>query len=134
MARSVGEWIAKHDDQRVPPRVRQRIFERHGGKCHITGREIRPGDAWDLDHIVELIMGGEHRESNLAPALCEPHKAKTKTAMAVKKKVVRVAKKHQGIATPSQRPIQGRGFEKVAKTHKRPTKVCAVDRRPLWRP
>jgi hypothetical protein len=38
------------------------------------------GDKWQLDHIVALINGGEHRESNLAPILDAEHKAKTKAA------------------------------------------------------
>ncbi len=97
MTRAVEEWIAKHDDQRVPPRVRQRVFDAHDGICHLTGRAIQPGEAWELEHVVALILGGEHRESNMAPALKEAHKRKTATEMAVKSKIARVRKKHIGI-------------------------------------
>lgn len=107
MTRTVEEWIGRTDDSKVPPRVRVRIFEREGGICHITGRKIAPGEAWDLDHRVPLILGGEHRESNLFPALREPHRKKTAAEMAVKSKIAQVKKKHLGLSkskTPLTHP------------------------------
>jgi 5-methylcytosine-specific restriction protein A len=103
MSRAVSEWIAKHDDQKVPPRVRQRVFDRDGGKCHLTGRKIEAGEAWELEHIVALILGGQHRESNLAPALVDPHKRKTAAEMKVKAKIAAVRQKHLGISSPKQK-------------------------------
>lgn len=116
MTRSVPEWIAKHDDQKVPPRVRQRVFDRYDGKCHLTGRQIMPGEKWEVEHIVSLILGGHHRESNLAPALVIPHKAKTKVEQAIKAKIAAVRKKHLGIKTEKQK-IASRGFPKRPRTH-----------------
>lgn len=99
--RSVPEWIAKHDDQKVPDRVRQRVFDREGGICHLTGEKIDPvRDEWDLDHKVALILGGEHRETNLFPAKREPHRRKTAVEMKVKSKIARTRKKHLGIDKP----------------------------------
>ncbi len=100
MARSNDEWIGKTDDQKVPPRVRQRVFDRHNGICHLTGRKIQPGERWELEHVHALILGGQHRESNMAPALAAAHKVKTATEMKVKSKIARVRKKHIGIAKP----------------------------------
>jgi 5-methylcytosine-specific restriction endonuclease McrA len=60
--RSVPEWIAKHDDQKVPARVRQRVFGVHEGICHLTGRKIMPGEAWELEHVHSLILGGQHKQ------------------------------------------------------------------------
>lgn len=97
MSRSVPEWVAKHDDQKVPDKVRQRVFDAHGGVCHLTGRKIAPGEAWELEHIHALILGGQHRETNLAPALKEAHKAKTAMEMGVKAKIARTRQKHIGI-------------------------------------
>ena len=97
MSRTVKEWIGKTPDHQPPPRVRARVFLAHGGKCHITGRLIRPGDEWDLDHVIALVNGGENRESNLAPALKAAHKAKTARDVAEKAKVARVRAKHLGI-------------------------------------
>ena len=42
MSRAVPEWIGKTPDTKVPPRVRLRVFEKHDGTCHISGRKIRP--------------------------------------------------------------------------------------------
>lgn len=98
MARSVPEWIGKSDDAKVPPRVRARIFDREGGICHLTGAKIDPvRDAWDLDHKIPLILGGEHCESNLFPALREAHRKKTAMEVKVKSKIARVRKTHLGI-------------------------------------
>jgi 5-methylcytosine-specific restriction endonuclease McrA len=98
--RKVEEWIGKHDDQPVPPLVRARIFETHNGVCHLSGRKIRPGEAWELEHIIALCNGGEHRESNMAPALVQPHKVKTAQDRKIKSKIDRVRKRHIGIRKP----------------------------------
>jgi hypothetical protein len=55
MSRSVIEWIGRTDKSKVPDRVRIRVFERHGNKCYLTGREIRPSDKWEIEHVVSLI-------------------------------------------------------------------------------
>ena len=67
-----------------------------------------PGrDKWECDHVIALINGGEHRESNLAPALIEPHKQKTKADDALKKKIARTRAKHLGQHTSDYRPLAG---------------------------
>lgn len=98
--RSTDEWIGRNDDAAIPPRVRLRVFERMGGRCHLSGRKIMPGDAWDLDHIVALVNGGSHRESNLAPALRSEHRKKTASDVKQKAKNDRVRKRHLGIKRP----------------------------------
>ncbi len=98
--REILEWKGKSDDSKVPDRVRLRIFLRHGGICHLSGRRILPGDDWDLDHVVALANGGSHSEFNLRPALRGPHKAKTARDVAEKAKNDRVRKRHLGIKKP----------------------------------
>jgi 5-methylcytosine-specific restriction protein A len=98
--RSTPEWIGKTDAARPPRHVRLRVFDTHWGKCHISGRRIMPGEAWDCDHIVALINGGENRESNLAPALREFHKAKTADDVAEKSRVARKRMSTLGIKKP----------------------------------
>lgn len=100
--RHVEEWIGSSPDAKVPPRVRLRIFERHGGRCHISGRKIAAGEPWDLDHVVALVNGGEHRESNLAPALRDKHRAKTAADVAEKAFVRKLALAHRGIRPKSR--------------------------------
>lgn len=102
MARSVKEWIGATPDTPAPKRVRLRVFETHGGKCHLTGRKIRPGDDWDLDHVLALVNGGENRETNLAPALRSAHRKKTAQDVAQKAKDARVRAKHLGLHKPKQ--------------------------------
>jgi 5-methylcytosine-specific restriction endonuclease McrA len=108
--RSNDEWIGATDDAHVPPRVRLRILNFFDGCCYLSGRKIRPGEAWDLEHIVALCNGGLHRESNLAPALVIPHREKTKADRALKAKDDRVRKKHLGIGR-KKRTIPGRHFD-----------------------
>lgn len=97
MSRTVAEWVGASDDARIPPRVQKRVFEAHGGVCGISGRKIGPADKWQVDHIIALANGGEHREKNMQPVLVDPHKAKTREDVRLKAKIARVSKKHLGI-------------------------------------
>lgn len=92
--RTVPEWIGKTDDSMPPPRVKDRIRERQGNKCALTGREFRPGDTIHYDHIVPLWLGGANTESNLQAALSEPHMRKTAMEAKVRAKCSRIRKKH----------------------------------------
>lgn len=98
--RSTPEWVGASPDSKIPPRVKLRVFEAHGGVCALTGRKIQSGEAWDCDHIIALTNGGENRESNLQPALKDAHSKKTADDVKLKAKVARVKKKHLGIHQP----------------------------------
>lgn len=115
MSRAVAEWIGKTDDSKVPPHVRARIFKKEGGRCHLSGRVIRAGEPWDLDHIIALVNGGENRESNLAPALKDKHREKTAADVAEKAEVARKFAMNYGIREPSR--LKGQGFRKAPKPH-----------------
>lgn len=110
--RAVPLWVGKTDDAPIPPRVRLRVFERHGGVCYLTKRKIRVGEAWECDHVIALVNGGRHDEANLDPALRDAHRAKTNEDLKIKSKVARVRAKHLGVYPKSKRPLQGRGFPK----------------------
>lgn len=105
--RSVPEWIGASPDAKVPDRVRLRIFERAGGVCHISGRKIAAGESWEIEHIKALCNGGEHRESNMAPALTDPHKGKTAQDRREKAAIDRKRKRHLGIRKTKGRPMAG---------------------------
>lgn len=108
MSRSVEIWVGKTHDSAIPARVRLRVFEREGGRCWLSGRKIRPGEPWDLDHKVALINGGSHSEDNLAPALRDKHRLKTAEDVAEKAVVARKRTKHLGVARPKYRwPSRG---------------------------
>ena len=72
---------------------------------------INAGEPWDCDHVIALVNGGENRESNLAPALRDKHRAKTKIDVAEKATVYRVRAKHLGIDS-GRKKIASRGFSK----------------------
>ena len=99
MTRATDEWIAKHDDQAIPPRVRARVFLAYAGLCYRTGQKLRPGH-WQLDHIIALANGGEHREKNLAPICTEAHRFKTAEDVRIKAKLARISAKHTGAVRP----------------------------------
>lgn len=97
MSRDVPEWVGATDDTPVPPRVKLRVFEAYGGRCYLSGRKIMAGDKWEVEHKLAIILGGQNRESNLAPALVAPHRVKTDADLAVKSKIARTRAKHLGI-------------------------------------
>lgn len=109
--RSHEEWIGSSPDATVPDRIRDRVFMRAGGKCHLSGRKIMVGDRWELEHIKPLAMGGQHREANLAPALIEPHREKTADENSARSKADRIRRKANGTWPKSKNPIRSRGFE-----------------------
>jgi 5-methylcytosine-specific restriction protein A len=136
MSRATKEWIGKTHDSKIPPRVKLRVFERHGGVCHLSGRKIAAGEPWDCDHIIALINGGEHKETNLAPALRDKHKAKTADDVAEKAKVARKAKANLGLKPAPAKPIQSAGFApKPIKpsTARQPSKLEGLPRRAIYR-
>jgi 5-methylcytosine-specific restriction protein A len=98
MSREIPEWRGKDDNEPVPSRVRLRVFDKYEGRC-MCGcyRKIWGGYAWQCDHIVALINGGENRESNLQPLLIECHEKKTADDVDEKSKVYRIRQKHHGL-------------------------------------
>lgn len=103
MSRSLPEWIGKTDDTPVPPRVRQRVFDAHDGRCALSGRKIHPGDKWEVDHRIALANGGENRETNLQPVLIAPHRVKTAQDVAEKARDRRKRQKHLGLHRPKRK-------------------------------
>lgn len=103
MSRTVKEWIGASDDATIPPRVRLRIFEIYEGRCQCgCNRRIAAGEAWDADHGVALINGGQHRESNLRPLLREHHRSKSKADVAEKSRSYKRRASHAGIKRKQQ--------------------------------
>jgi len=129
MSRSVPEWIGRTPDSKVPDHVRLRIFRNAAGVCHISGRKIALGEPWQLEHVIPLHAGGQNRESNLRPALVDPHKIKTAKEMARKAKGDAQAKFSLGIK-PDKRPIPS---PVKAEKQRRVEQLPMPARRPIYR-
>ena len=107
MPRATPEWIGKTNDTPIPPRVRLRCFELHGGRCAACGRRLEPGH-WDVDHVIPLIKGGRHAETNLQPLCKVPcHQDKTAQDVAVKSTTYKKHLKQIGIKKATRRPLIG---------------------------
>ena len=122
MSRSVPEWIGSTPDAKIPDRVKLRIFDREQGRCWISGRKIMPGEPWDLDHKVALINGGEHRESNLFPALRDKHREKTRGDVAEKAAIYATRKRHLLPSEPSR--IRSAPFAQAAPKRRATTPIA----------
>lgn len=127
--RSVKEWVGSSPDAKVPGPVRDRIFARAKGVCHLSGRKIMAGEPWDLEHVQALSMGGAHRESNLRPALRDKHKEKSAEEAGARAKADAARRSMNGTKA-SKRPIRSAPFPKPDKPE-RITKQLPP-RRPLY--
>lgn len=91
---------------------RVRLFDLHGGKCHLCDQKIKVGDAWDLEHIVPWELTRDDSDENVKPAHKSCHKIKTADDVAAIRKADRVRAKHMGAWPKSKAKIQSRGFPK----------------------
>jgi 5-methylcytosine-specific restriction endonuclease McrA len=102
IGRSLPEWIGATPDAQVPLAVKLRVLRRYKNRCYLSGQLIRGGDEWDVEHVLALGLHGQNRESNLAPALKEPHREKTASDVGAMAKADRVARKHFGLEKPKK--------------------------------
>ena len=134
MARTVSEWIGRSDDHRAPGKVRQKVFDRERGCCHLCSQPIQAGEAWDLDHVIALINGGENRETNLKPAHRKCHKDKTARDVAEKAKVAAIRQRFTGAKQPAGN-LKSAPFtpsEKTARRSERAAAKAPLPPRPLF--
>lgn len=117
MSRPVPEWIGKHHGVSIPPRIRQRIFDRDSGTCHLCKQPIKTGETWQADHVIALINGGEHRETNIAPAHGHCHVTKSARDVKEKAKVAKQRGKHIGSIRPKQ-SIRSAPFPQTEKSNR----------------
>lgn len=93
MPRPVAEWVGKTINAPIPDRVRLRVLNRFHQCCANCGFLIVSRD-WECDHIKALVLGGEHRESNLQPLHLRCHSIKTANDLLAKVITARKRKAH----------------------------------------
>jgi 5-methylcytosine-specific restriction protein A len=101
MPRRVDEWLEENHDKPIPERVKRRIIRAANNLCGYCGLRVPVGGG-EVDHIIALVNGGEHRESNLR--YVHKHCHKNKTAEDVKEKATSDRKFSHvyGIAKPKR--------------------------------
>ena len=92
---------------RLSTRERQRLFAMHDGVCHICTVAIDPvHEAWDIEHVRPLSMGGDNSDANRRPAhRFKCHPAKTALEAIARAKADRNRARHLGARAPSDRPL-----------------------------
>lgn len=85
---------------------RLRLFEAHGGRCHLCTRLIRAGEKWDVSHARPLALLGEDGGDNLKVAHRACHKVQTVEDQGRIAKSKRMKAKHVG-AFRSASPMPG---------------------------
>lgn len=103
--RSVPEWVGRHDDEAIPPRVKLRLFERANGTCANCTRKIMIGEPWQCDHMTALCNGGKHAEGNLQVLCPNCHGKKTKVDVAQKAETYAARMAHLGFRPTNKRPM-----------------------------
>lgn len=87
---------------------RIRIFDAHGGRCHMCGAKIQVGDKWEVSHVTPLAMGGADDEANMAPAHYRCHRDHTaKVDVPWIAKTIRQRAAHIGAKPKAKRPMPG---------------------------
>ena len=84
-----------------------RIWEAHKGRCYLCGRKIVAGEAWEVEHMRALGLGGTDTDDNCAPAHKACHASKTRDDAARIAKAKRQKARHLGIKTRKGRPMPG---------------------------
>jgi len=84
------------------------LFLEQKGTCQSCKLTIQAGQAWDIDHILPIALGGTNEPENLQ-ILCRPcHRSKTTQSDIPRiAKTKRLKAKHLGARSSARRPIPG---------------------------
>lgn len=99
--------------------ARAKLFEAHGGVCHICSAKIQAGEAWEAEHVIPLAIGGEDGGDNLKPAHVKCHASKTKRDRQTISKTERMRLKNIG-AWRSPHPMNWRKRRATPSPHSQP--------------
>lgn len=81
---------------KLSKKQRLSVFVKHEGRCYLCEGIIRPGDTWEIEHILPVGLGGDNSEENLRPAHTKCHKPKTADDVRSMRKADRIRAKHFG--------------------------------------
>ena len=91
----------------ISAKERLRLFQLHGGICHLCNGRIQVGEAWEVSHDIPLELLGADDDANRLLAHKKCHRARTSTVDQPNiARAKRRERKHLGIKKP------GRGFYK----------------------
>ena len=106
---------------------RARLFKLFAGKCYLCDGAIDgTKEAWEIEHVIPIAMGGDDEDSNLQLAHAKCHKSKTATDIPQIARAKRREAKHTGARVP-----QGR-IPSAPRAEKKPGKQMPP-RQPLYR-
>ncbi len=91
------------------------LLYRYAVTCAICGKDLRPGDVIEWDHVAALVHGGQHVFSNLRPLHEVCHAEKTKRDVAANAKVKRLLGE---TCNGPKKKIQSPGFQKRTAPYK----------------
>jgi len=119
------ELVGRMEVEKTPrkgftPKQRQAVWDKQDGLCAGCGNAL--GLSFDIDHRVEIALGGKHEPDNFQGMCKACHSEKTKTGIKAIAKVNRIRKreaegpkpsrmKSRGFS-PGKRKLQSRGFPK----------------------
>lgn len=105
------EPVFIHKRKKFSAKDRARIFAAHGGICGLSGKKIRAGEPFEIEHRIALALGGTNDDDNLYVVLVDPHREKTKTDVKAIAKAKRIEARENGTRRP-RKQIPSRPFEK----------------------
>ncbi len=89
-------------------RERVRLFTLHGGICHLCGGRIDGArEAWEIEHVLALALGGDDSDENRHPAHVKCHKGKTADDVGRIRKADRAKARHIGAKAKPRRRLPG---------------------------
>jgi 5-methylcytosine-specific restriction endonuclease McrA len=88
----------------ISTKARTAFFLQRKGICYLCGGAVRPGELWDIEHVIALELGGADDETNWEVAHKKCHAPKTKDDVGKIAKAKRREARHLG-AKVSRTPM-----------------------------
>jgi 5-methylcytosine-specific restriction protein A len=112
----------------ISTKTRKAFFAAKGGVCSLCAGAIDPvKEAWEIEHVIPIAMGGADEASNWELAHAKCHKSKTKGDMKNLAKAKRREAKHTGTKAPAKAT-----FRKKKKPERIPDKLPLPPRRSIY--